>query len=73
MIPIPVMNRDTDSDIVNTEATQHRIAGCGRCMVLGAEKDQMEGRLSSGFGSIHDKQGRGGRQTMSRVNGDKST
>ena len=73
MIPIPVMNRGTDSDIVNTEDTQDRIAGCDRCMVLGAEKDQMEGRLSSGFGSIHDKQGRDGRQTMSRVNGNKRT
>ena len=48
MIPIPVINRGTNNDIVNTEATQRRMVVCGHCMVIGAERDPMEGRLSSG-------------------------
>ena len=58
MIPLPVMNRGNDSDIVNTVTTQRRIAGCGHCMVLGAEKDQVEGRCSCRLGSIQDKDSR---------------
>ena len=82
MIPLQVINRGTDNDIANTVTTQRRIAGCGHCMALGAEKDQMEGRCSSGLGSIQDKNSRSlseiwaqwyGRQTMCGVNGDYST
>ena len=55
MIPLPVMNRATKSNIVNTSTTQRMIAGCGHCMVLGAKKNKMEGICSFGLGSIQDK------------------
>ena len=57
-MPLPVINRGIDNDIANTATTQRRIAGCGHCMALGAEKDQVEGSCSSGLGSIHDKNDR---------------
>ena len=55
MRPLPVINRGIDNDIPNKATPQHRIAGCGHCMALGAENNRVEGSFSRGLCSIHDK------------------
>ena len=49
MIPPQLINWGMDNNIANTATTQHRIAGCGHSMALGAEKDQDEGRCFCGL------------------------